>query len=273
MSNQLYTPAKTAFLLAQIRLLQSSIRVALIDTAQYAFESGDQFLDDIPITARVAVSSPLTGMTLNGGVFDADDITIPAVTGPTVSALVLYIDSGNDANSRLIAYIDTWSSGAPIIPNGGDVMIRWPSGSDKIFRLASDTFFRPALDHILVGNIDLASEDIRVVLVDTNQYTVDLDSDQYLVNIPSGARVTTSSQGLTGKSVVDGAFDADDHTIPEVLGASVEAYALYLWTEDISTSPLIAYFDTATTGLPLIPNGGDVVVQWSNENDKILRIV
>lgn len=273
MSNQLYTSAKTAFLLAQIRSLQSSIRVALLDTAQYAFDAGDQFLDDIPLVARVAVSGPLTGKTLDQGVFDADDITFNAVTGPTVSALALYVDSGSDATSQLIAYIDTWSSGAPILPNGGDVMIRWPSGGDKIFRLASDTFFRPALDHILVGNIDFVSEDIRVVLIDTSQYTVDLDNHQYLVNIPSDARVATSSEGLTGRSVVDGAFDADDHTIPDVLGASVEAYALYLWTEDISTSPLIAYFDTATTGLPLIPNGGDVIVQWSNEDDKILRIV
>jgi hypothetical protein len=68
-------------------------------------------------------------------VFDADPVTFSSVTGNTVEALVIYKDTGNAATSPLLAYIDTVSSGLPVTPNGGNIVVAWDSGSNKIFKL------------------------------------------------------------------------------------------------------------------------------------------
>ena len=60
-------------------------------------------------------------------------MTFTAVTGNTVEALVIYIDTGVAGTSRLVAYIDTGVTGLPVTPNGGDITITW-SGSG-IFQL------------------------------------------------------------------------------------------------------------------------------------------
>ena len=47
---------------------------------------------------------------------------------------MLYRDTGVEATSALIAYIDT-ATGLPITPNGGDIIVNWDNGANKIFRL------------------------------------------------------------------------------------------------------------------------------------------
>ena len=59
------------------------------------------------------------------GVFDGADVTFTSVTGSSVEALVLYIDTGSAATSPLVAYIDTSVTGLPVTPNGGDIAITW----------------------------------------------------------------------------------------------------------------------------------------------------
>lgn len=46
----------------------------------------------------------------------------PASSGPTIRAVLLYIDTGTDSTSELIAYID---SGGLLATNGGQVTINW----------------------------------------------------------------------------------------------------------------------------------------------------
>ena len=46
---------------------------------------------------------------------------------------------------------------------------------------------------------------------------------------------------------------------------------IYQDTGDVNTSRLIAFIDTAT-GLPVTPNGGDIVVEWSNGAVKIFKL-
>ena len=45
--------------------------------------------------------------------------------GATVEAIVLFVDTGNVATDALIAYIDSASSGLPVTPNGGDIVVAW----------------------------------------------------------------------------------------------------------------------------------------------------
>jgi len=61
-----------------------------------------------------------------------------------------------------------------------------------------------------------------------------------------------------------GVFDAADLSpaFTAVSGATVESISLLKDTGSAATSPLIAYWDTAS-GLPLTPNGGDVNVSFN----------
>lgn len=135
MANALYDKARERFLRGQLDWLTDTIKVVLVDTGNYSVNlAAHEFLSDIPSAARVAISGALTGKTATGGVADADDVTIAAVSGPTVEALVIFKDTGNPSTSPLIAWIDT-ASGLPFTPNGGDVTIQWDNGANRIFKL------------------------------------------------------------------------------------------------------------------------------------------
>jgi len=122
----------------------------------------------------------------------------------------------------------------------------------------------------LDGSIDWDTDDIRVILIDTDDYSVNLATDDNLDDIPTAARVATSG-ALTGKTVTDGVADADDVVFCSVSGDQSEALVIYQHTGTESTSRLIAYIDTAT-GLPVTPNGGDITVQWDNGSNKIFKL-
>jgi len=136
MANSLYTKAKQNLLDGNLDLASDDIRVILVDGADYTPNLATHVaLDDIPSGARVAVSGALQNKTITDGVFDADDITISAVTGDQFEYLVLYKHTGTESTSLLIALIDA-ATGLPCTPNGSDITIQWSSGSDKIFRLS-----------------------------------------------------------------------------------------------------------------------------------------
>lgn len=123
----------------------------------------------------------------------------------------------------------------------------------------------------LAGTISWSSDTIKAVLVDTNDYTANFASDQYLSSIAAGARVATVATALSGKTVTAGVADAADIVFSSVTGDPSEAVVLYKDTGTDSTSPLIAYIDTAT-GLPVTPNGGDINVGWDNGANKIFKL-
>ena len=57
-----------------------------------------------------------------------------------------------------------------------------------------------------------------------------------------------------------------------ITGDEFEAFIVYKDTGSEATSTLIAYFDTVTNGLPFTPSGADVVIQWDDETNRILRL-
>jgi len=122
----------------------------------------------------------------------------------------------------------------------------------------------------LDGSIDWDTDDIRCILVDTDDYSVDLAAHDNLDDIPAGARVATSA-ALTGKTVAAGVADAADVTFSAVTGDPSEALVIYKHTGTESTSRLIAYIDDAT-GLPVTPNGGDITVQFDSAASKIFKL-
>ena len=119
------------------------------------------------------------------------------------------------------------------------------------------------------GDIDWVNDTIVLYLIDTDDYTVDLNAHQFLSSVPAGARVANTA--LAGKTAVDGVVDANDAVFSSVSGDVSEALILVKDTGNESSSPLIAYMDTST-GLPVTPNGGDITVTWDNGANKIFKL-
>ena len=135
MANVLYPKAKEDFLAGNLNLSSNTITIALVDTDVYTFSSTHEDRADIPNSAVVATAN-LQSKTITSGVFDADDVSFTSVSGANCEALIIYhtdIQGGN-TTSRLIAYVDS-ASGLPILPNGGDITVRFSSGANKIFAL------------------------------------------------------------------------------------------------------------------------------------------
>ena len=134
MANALYGLSKQKFLEGSIDLISDTINCVLVDLDDYVPNlTTDEFLDDITAGARIATAT-LAGKDVSLGVFDANNITFTSVSGDEAEALVIYKNTGVDSTSPLIAIIDT-ATGLPIIPGGGDIVVTWDSGVNKIFAL------------------------------------------------------------------------------------------------------------------------------------------
>jgi hypothetical protein len=134
----------------------------------------------------------------------------------------------------------------------------------------SNAIYDKGREAFLNGGINWTSDTIKVYLVDTGAYTVNLSTHQFASDVATGSKIATSS-ALTSKTTTAGVADAADITFTAVTGTSCEALIIWKDTGTQSTSPLIAYIDTAT-GLPVTPNGGDVSVTFDNGSNKILKL-
>ena len=113
-----------------------TFRCLLIDAADYAANlATDQFLTSVAGAARE--EGPATLGTLTNaadGVIDAADITFAAAAGDPCEALLIYKFVTVDGDSPLLIYIDT-ATGLPVTLNGGDVVVTWDNGANKIAKI------------------------------------------------------------------------------------------------------------------------------------------
>ncbi len=126
MANALYPKWKEQLLqfTANNNMSSGTVKVALVDTGVYTYSSTDQFWTAAS-SASVGTPQTIGSKTFTNGVFDGSDVTFTTVTGSSVEALVIWIDTGTPATSPLVAYIDTSVTGLPVTPNGGDITITW----------------------------------------------------------------------------------------------------------------------------------------------------
>lgn len=142
MANALYGKGKEKLLSSTsgISLDTDTIKAALVTSAYTPNLSTDEFYTSISALLVGGASATMNTQTLGSktitlGVFDAADITYPAVTtGITAKYVVLYKDTGVAGTSPLIACLDI-ITGFPLTTNGGDVTIQWDNGAFKIFSL------------------------------------------------------------------------------------------------------------------------------------------
>jgi hypothetical protein len=113
-------------------------------------------------------------------------------------------------------------------------------------------------EQALQGGANLASGNIKAVLVDLADYTYSA-AHEFLSDVPVAARVATSGN-LASKTFTNGTFDSADPSFTAVTGDVAEALILFIDTGTAGTSRLIAFYDTGVGGLPVTPNGGDINV-------------
>lgn len=136
MSNALYGLGKQKLLssTAAISLDTDTIKVALVSSAYTPNMATDEFYSTISANV-LGTSQTLASKTIALGVFDAADVTFSAVTaGSTAKYLAIYKDTGLGSTSPLLALLDT-ITGFPYATNGGDILITWDNGANKIFAL------------------------------------------------------------------------------------------------------------------------------------------
>jgi len=127
MANAIYPNYKEALLSGSSNIaLTGTVKVGLIDSANVSYSTADTFLSDINTgSGSIIASATIANPTVTDGLFDGDDVTFSAVTGDQCEALLIWIDTGAEATSRLVAYLDTGVSGLPVTPNGSDIDIEW----------------------------------------------------------------------------------------------------------------------------------------------------
>jgi hypothetical protein len=114
-----------------------------------------------------------------------------------------------------------------------------------------------------LGPITIASDTIVVYLVDVADYTFSA-AHTNLSQLTAGGRVANATLGTkTVGTLAPGVFDSADPTFTSVSGDQSEAMVLLKSTGVESTSPLMVYYDTFSSGMPVTPNGGNIAVTVS----------
>lgn len=129
-----------------------------------------------------------------------------------------------------------------------------------------------AREKFLNGEISWTSNDIKVMLV-SNAYTPSQNSDESLANIPSGARIKSSSN-LTNKTSLNGVAGAADVVLTDMPNnVTVNAFVLYKDTNSNEASKsLIAYIDTAAGALPTTTTTSEFKIIWNTGANKIFKL-
>lgn len=146
MANTLYDNARRIFALGDLNWETDSIYCCLLN-ATYAFNVGHTKLSaidgstdgprDYGVSGVEGVALTNKGVQTNGAIFaDSVRFVTCAAGRPAVTAILLYrrASDGDPTASDIIYYADV-ATGLPITPNGGDIIVTWSTGTNRILRL------------------------------------------------------------------------------------------------------------------------------------------
>jgi hypothetical protein len=117
-ASQLY-PQGAAHILGKstkVDLIGDNVKILFYSST---FSSAHEFVSDLTGASIIARSGNLAGKTSTNGVFDANDITVTAVSGSAFTHVILYKDTGTDSSSPLVAIFDV----ASFTPTGADINV------------------------------------------------------------------------------------------------------------------------------------------------------
>jgi len=112
---------------------------------------------------------------------------------------------------------------------------------------------------------DFDADDVRVSLLDQTDSGVITAATENYGQVDT-AVVVAASGALASKTVgivATGVFNAADVTFTAVTGDAADYLTLYKYNATPANAPLIVTWDSATTGIPVTPNGGDITVTWN----------
>jgi hypothetical protein len=125
----------------------------------------------------------------------------------------------------------------------------------------------------LGGDISWRDDSVIAVATDSG-YTPDFGADQFLEDVPAGARVSTTA-ALTGKTITAGVADCDDLLFEDVVaGKTITGIVFVKDTGDESTSRLIGAKRKLSGGADIsIPtSGGDILFRIGNGDNKLFKL-
>lgn len=136
---------------------------------------------------------------------------------------------------------------------------------------------------LMTGGIDLDTDTMVVIFIRTSAYgfsqTHDFFDDLQTGTFPvgnSGDGTTRTDGGTLGSVVlsspVSGVFDAADETltsVPSTTNSVLNGLVIYKSDTSNAASELLAFVD----GFSILPNGGDITIQWDSGTNRIFRLV
>lgn len=142
----------------------------------------------------------------------------------------------------------------------------------------ANALYSTTKEGFLGADIDWADAVIKAALVRGYTYSA---AHQFMSDVTGagGGTVVATSSALTSKTKASGVADAATTTFSSVAaGASIPAVILFQSSAvgggaDVADTAqrLIAYLDTGT-GLPVTPNGNDIVVAWDTGANRIFKL-
>lgn len=140
----------------------------------------------------------------------------------------------------------------------------------------ANAVFPKAKEGFLDGSIDLDTAVIKVALVRGYTYN---SAHEFVSDVEGVGTVHATSGALQNIDVTNGVFDADDITFTTP-STDTNQHSLLIFQSsavgggsDVGSSSqrLIAWIDTGT-GVPIVPAGGDITVQWDSGANKIFSL-
>lgn len=141
----------------------------------------------------------------------------------------------------------------------------------------ANALFDPGREGFLAGEIDWDTAVIKIALVRgytfsaAHKFVSDVTGASGVLHVTSGA--------LASKTITSGVADAADVTFTAVTSNASNHSVLVFQSSAVtggadvaaSAQRLIGWIDTGT-GFPIVPNGGDVTIQWDNGANKIFKL-
>jgi hypothetical protein len=115
----------------------AAIQLAFVTTGYTPNYTTDQYLSVISGGNIVAQSGTFSSLSSSLGTANAANETVSSVSGAQFAYVVIYSFITNAAASPLIMNIDT-ATGLPCTPNGGNIVVQWDTGTNKIFTLCRE---------------------------------------------------------------------------------------------------------------------------------------
>ena len=120
---------------------------------------------------------------------------------------------------------------------------------------------------------DWDADEHRIGLVDDTDVTFDLAANDFWDDLVAGlVHANGESDALGSKDTSAGVADAADKTWSTVSGDAADYVVCFYETGNDATQALIFALDSATTGIPVTPNGGNITITFDSGANKIFKL-